>query len=83
MGSSAIMAAGTLFSRVLGMVRVVVLAWAIGAAFSANAFSTANTLPNSLFLLIGGGVLNAVLVPQIVAAMQRPDGGQASTSTGC
>ena len=45
------------------MVRVVVLAWAIGAAFSANAFSTANTLPNSLFLLIGGGVLNAVLVP--------------------
>src|SRR4051812_3692056 len=76
MGSSAIMAAGTLLSRVLGMVRVVVLAWAIGAAFSANAFSTANTLPNSLFLLIGGGVLNAVLVPQIVGAMQRPDGGK-------
>jgi len=76
MGSSAIMAAGTLLSRVLGMVRVVVLAWAIGAAFSANAFSTANTLPNSLFLLIGGGVLNAVLVPQIVAAMRRPDGGR-------
>jgi putative peptidoglycan lipid II flippase len=74
--SSAIMAAGTLLSRVLGMVRVVVLAWAIGAAFSANAFSTANTLPNQLFLLIGGGVLNAVLVPQIVGAMRRPDGGQ-------
>ncbi len=70
------MAAGTFTSRLLGMVRVVVLAWAIGAAFSANAFSTANTLPNSLFLLIGGGVLNAVLVPQIVAAMQRPDGGR-------
>jgi putative peptidoglycan lipid II flippase len=76
LGSSAVMAAGTLLSRILGMVRVVVLAWAIGAAFSANAFSTANTLPNSLFLLIGGGVLNAVLVPQIVAAMQRPDGGR-------
>ncbi len=76
MGSSAVMATGTLFSRLLGMVRVVVLAWAIGAAFSANAFSTANTLPNSLFLLIGGGVLNAVLVPQIVAAMRRPDGGR-------
>jgi putative peptidoglycan lipid II flippase len=74
--SSAIMAAGTLVSRVLGMVRVVVLAWAIGAAFSANAFSTANTLPNQLFLLIGGGVLNAVLVPQIVGAMKRPDGGR-------
>jgi putative peptidoglycan lipid II flippase len=76
MSSSAVMAAGTLLSRLLGMVRVVVLAWAIGAAFSANAFATANTLPNSLFLLIGGGVLNAVLVPQIVAAMERPDGGR-------
>jgi putative peptidoglycan lipid II flippase len=76
MSSSAIMAAGTLLSRLLGMVRVIVLAWAIGASFSANAFATANTLPNSLFLLIGGGVLNAVLVPQIVAAMQRPDGGR-------
>jgi len=76
MSSSAIMAAGTLLSRLLGLVRVVVLAWAIGASFSANAFATANTLPNSLFLLIGGGVLNAVLVPQIVAAMQRPDGGR-------
>src|SRR5690349_2027773 len=70
------MAAGTLVSRLLGMLRVVVLAWAIGAAFSANAFSTANTLPNQLFLLIGGGVLNAVLVPQIVGAMKRPDGGR-------
>jgi putative peptidoglycan lipid II flippase len=76
MSSSAVMAAGTLLSRLLGMVRVVVLAWAVGAAFSANAFATANTLPNSLFLLIGGGVLNAVLVPQIVAAMERPDGGR-------
>jgi putative peptidoglycan lipid II flippase len=74
--SSAVMAAGTLLSRVLGMLRLVVLAWAIGVAFSANAFTTANTLPNQLFLLIGGGVLNAVLVPQIVGAMQRPDGGQ-------
>ena len=76
MSSSAVMAAGTLVSRLLGMVRVVVLAWAIGAAFSANAFTTANTLPNQLFLLIGGGVLNAVLVPQIVGAMKRPDGGR-------
>jgi putative peptidoglycan lipid II flippase len=76
-GSSAVMAAGTLLSRVLGMLRVVVLAWAVGAAFSADAYNIANTLPNSLFLLIGGGVLNAVLVPQIVRAMEQPDGGQA------
>ena len=70
------MAAGTSMSRVLGMVRVVVLAGQSARPSPANAFTTANTLPNSLFLLIGGGVLNAVLVPQIVAAMRSADGGR-------
>ena len=74
--SSALMAAGTLTSRVLGLVRAVVLVWAIGALGSGDAFAVANTLPNSLFILIGGGVLNAVLVPQIVRAAGDPDGGQ-------
>jgi putative peptidoglycan lipid II flippase len=75
--NSAIMAAGTFASRVLGVVRTVVLAWAIGQqGLSADAFATANTLPNSLMILIAGGVLNAVLVPQIVRAAQRPDGGR-------
>ncbi len=73
--SSAVMSAGTLVSRVLGLARVVVLSAAIGAAASGDAFNTANTLPNTLFILIGGGALNAVLVPQIVRAAQRPDGG--------
>ena len=73
--SSAVMSAGTLVSRILGLVRVVVLSAAIGAMASGDAFNTANTLPNTLFILIGGGALNAVLVPQIVRAAQREDGG--------
>lgn len=76
MRSSGIMAAGTMVSRVLGMVRATVLFWAIGGALSNDAFTTANTLPNTFFILIGGGVLNAVLVPQIVRAGKQADGGQ-------
>ncbi|HET9655188.1 MAG TPA: murein biosynthesis integral membrane protein MurJ [Kineosporiaceae bacterium] len=70
------MAAGTMVSRVLGLVRSTALFWAIGRLLSNDVFSTANTLPNTFFILIGGGVLNAVLVPQIVRATQQDDGGK-------
>lgn len=74
--ASAVMAAGTAVSRVLGFVRVALLARVISATGDgANQFSVANTVPNMLYLLIAGGVLNAVLVPQVVKAMKRPDGG--------
>ncbi len=76
MRSSGIMAAGTMVSRVLGLLRSTALFWAIGRFLSNDAFSTANTLPNTFFILIGGGVLNAVLVPQIVRAARQADGGQ-------
>jgi putative peptidoglycan lipid II flippase len=76
MSATALMTAGTLVSRILGTVRVAVLGWALGAGIQADPFAVANTLPNSLYVLIGGGVLNAVLVPQIVRAAQHSDGGQ-------
>jgi putative peptidoglycan lipid II flippase len=75
--SSLIMASGTAASRVLGVVNGSLLAWAIGLTGSlTNAFAVANKLPNTLYLLIAGGVLNAVLVPQVVRAYRRPDGQQ-------
>jgi putative peptidoglycan lipid II flippase len=76
MRSSGVMAAGTMVSRVLGLLRATALLWAIGRLLSNDAFSIANTLPNIFFILIGGGVLNAVLVPQIIRATQQSDGGQ-------
>ena len=76
MRSSAVMAAGTAVSRVLGFVRAAMLAGAIGVAASGDAFSVANTVPNNLYILLAGGVLNAVLVPQITRAARDPDGGQ-------
>lgn len=76
--SSAVMTAGTLISRVLGFVKAMLLATAIGvtAGGAADAFDVANKVPNNLYMLLAGGVLNAVLVPQIIRAAKRPDGGQ-------
>ncbi|WP_222122050.1 DUF6049 family protein [Curtobacterium sp. 9128] len=78
--ASAMLAAGTMVSRVLGFAKTFVLAYAIGqnASPSANAFAVANQLPNNIYALIAGGLLSAVLIPQIVRAMQKnTDGGQA------
>ncbi|MBR7742594.1 murein biosynthesis integral membrane protein MurJ [Phycicoccus sp. BSK3Z-2] len=75
--SGAVMAAGTLVSRVAGLLRAALLGSVIGTAgLAADAFTVANTLPNSFYLLLAGGTLNAVLVPQIVRARARPDGGE-------
>jgi len=79
--SSAIMTAGTMTSRVLGFVKASMLAMAIGVtAVQADAFDIANKVPNTLYMLLAGGVVNAVLVPQIVRASKREDGGADFTS---
>lgn len=77
MRASALMASGTMVSRILGLIKAVLLAYAIGAvgSVSADAFTNGNLLPNTLYMILLGGMLNAVLVPQIVKAAQNPDGG--------
>jgi putative peptidoglycan lipid II flippase len=76
MRSSAVMAAGTAVSRVLGFVKAAILLAAVAPGDSADTFSVANTVPNALYILLAGGILNAVLVPQITRAARQPDGGQ-------
>lgn len=79
--SSAIMAAGTLVSRILGFVRTALLAVAIGStAVVADIFETANTIPNIIYMLLAGGVFNVVLVPQLIKAAKKPDQGADYTS---
>ena len=74
--ASAILAAGTVVSRILGFVRAVILATAIGQVAAGDAFGVGNQLPNNIYALIAGGVLSAVLVPQIVRATSHDDGGE-------
>ena len=74
--SSMLMAGGTVISRILGFVRAVVTAAAIGVTTNAaDAFGVANQLPNNVYAIIAGGTLNAVLVPQLVRARTQKDGG--------
>jgi len=81
LGSSAVMAAGTVVSRLSGFVRNAMLAAAIGLGLHADVFNIANTIPNMLYILLAGGVFNAVLVPQLVRAMKNDeDGGHAYTN---
>lgn len=70
MGNTAVMAAGTLVSRVLGLVRnTILLVAAISVTgIAADAYSVANRLPNVMFAVLAAGVLNSALVPQIVRA---------------
>lgn len=80
--ASAVIGAGTLVSRITGLLRSIVLVGVIGSYMSgpADAFAAANTLPNSVFSLISVGILTAVIVPQIVKAAADADGGNAFIS---
>ena len=81
LANSAVMAAGTVVSRMSGFVRAGLLAAALGASLHADIFNIANTIPNMLYILLAGGVVNAVLVPQLVRAMRHDaDGGEAYTN---
>ncbi|RAN70794.1 hypothetical protein B5P43_34700 [Bacillus sp. SRB_336] len=73
--SSASMAVGTLVSRILGLIKGVVLGIAIADTTVADVFEGSNYLPNIIFLLVAGGVFNAVLIPQIAKASRQPDRG--------
>ncbi len=76
--ASAALASGTIVSRILGFVNAAVLAATIGViGAAADAFTLATQIPNSIYALIAGGLLSAVLVPQIVRAGVQSDGGAA------
>ncbi len=75
--SSALMAAGTIVSRLTGFLRTLVMAAAIGVATLNDSYQVANTLPTMIYVLVGGGALNAVFIPQLVRAMKKDeDGGE-------
>ncbi|MFT4220767.1 MAG: murein biosynthesis integral membrane protein MurJ, partial [Microbacterium sp.] len=78
--ASILIGAGTLVSRVTGLLRSIVLVAAIGATASADAFFVANQLPNTIYMIVSTGILTAVIVPQIVTASRAPDGGSAFIS---
>ncbi|HEY0485598.1 MAG TPA: murein biosynthesis integral membrane protein MurJ [Mycobacteriales bacterium] len=76
--NSAVMAIGTIVSRATGLLRQVILAFAIGLGLFADAYALANTFPNMVYELLLGGVLTSVVVPLLVKAEKTDaDGGVA------
>ncbi|MFH8771010.1 murein biosynthesis integral membrane protein MurJ [Streptomyces sp. NPDC017958] len=76
--SSAVMAAGTMVSRLTGFIRSALIAAALGLGFLADSFQVAYQLPTMIYILTVGGGLNSVFVPQLVRSMKEDeDGGEA------
>ncbi|WP_327324763.1 murein biosynthesis integral membrane protein MurJ [Streptomyces sp. NBC_01210] len=75
MRSSAVMAAGTLVSRLTGFVRSLVITAALGASLLGDTYTVAYTLPTMIYILTVGGGLNSVFVPQLVRSMKNDDDG--------
>lgn len=74
--NSAIMAIGTMGSRVLGFVRAALLTGVFAASLVGDSFTIGNSLPIQIYVMINGGLLSAVLIPQLTKAMGRSDGGK-------
>ncbi|MFC0601715.1 murein biosynthesis integral membrane protein MurJ [Streptomyces palmae] len=73
--SSALMAAGTLVSRLTGFVRQMVIIAALGGAVLGDTYAVAYVLPAMIYFLTVGGGLNSVFVPQLVRAMKEDEDG--------
>ncbi len=80
--SSSIVGAGTLLSRVTGLVRTIALAAVLGATWMTEGYNLANTTPNMIYDLLLGGVFTATLVPVFVDHhVRRDDEGDAAVLT--
>src|SRR5664280_478893 len=69
------MAIGTVASRVTGFLRLAMLVAVLGVGGVRQAFEVSNTLPNSLYDLLVGGVLASTLVPVLVQARAKDQDG--------
>ncbi|MEV4512394.1 murein biosynthesis integral membrane protein MurJ [Dactylosporangium sp. NPDC049525] len=74
-GNSAIMAIGSLVSRVIGFVRNALIGMTLGAGIG-DAYTSAQFLPGQIYELLLGGILSSVLIPLLVRRRKAdPDGG--------
>jgi len=75
--ASTMLATGTIVSRILGFISAAVLAHTLFTQNGpSNDFTIANQLPNNIYAIIAGGLLSAILVPQIVRSGSHDDGGE-------
>ncbi len=73
--SSSVMAIGTVFARITGLIRGLLVVALLGTAILGDTFNVANTMPNILYNLLVGGALTSVFMPQIVRSLRDADSG--------
>lgn len=69
--NTAVMAAGTMLSRLTGFGRLVALAYAFNFTRLTDTYTLANTTPNIVYELVLGGILSATLVPVFVDLLAK------------
>lgn len=72
--SAGLLAAGNLLSRVLGLVREVLIAALFGASGQVSAFRVAAQVPTLIYDFLIGGMLSAALVPVLSDYVRRARG---------
>jgi putative peptidoglycan lipid II flippase len=78
--ATAIMMGGTLLSRVTGLLRLLVAAYALGIGKLSDAFNLANNTPNIVHDLVLGGILSATFVPLFVDRLTKRSEEEATES---
>jgi len=72
-GAAALIAAITVASRLVGFVRLQVMAQTVGTSCLGTAYTTANAVPNVVFEVVVGGALAGSVVPLLAGSMARGD----------
>jgi putative peptidoglycan lipid II flippase len=72
-GGALAVAVVTVVARVVGLGRWVVFSKTVGGGCLADAYNTANLLPNVLFEVVAGGALAGAVVPVLAGAVARAD----------
>lgn len=74
-GAAVLIAVVTVVSRVVGFIRVVVLAQTVGASCLGDVYTTANAVPNIVYEVVVGGALAAAVVPLVAGGVAARDAG--------
>ena len=69
--NTALMSVATLGSRVTGLLRTWVMAFALGNTLITSAYQVANNMPNVIYDLVAGGMLGAAFIPVYLLQKER------------
>ena len=61
------------FGQIVGMVRIIIVAWAFNAATALDPYFAANRVPETLFLLLAGGALSSAFIPTFTGFLVKKD----------